>query len=78
MLIVSHNGNPIIKKKYRDKIHKKLELFFESKCFRDKTSKFRNRQKRWIFKKRSLKKDGLTKERSAPILLKLKSLLRSL
>ena len=41
MLIVSHNGNPIIKKKYRDKIHKKLELFFESKCFRDKTSKFR-------------------------------------
>ena len=31
MLIVSHNGNPIIKK-YRDKILKKLELFFESKC----------------------------------------------
>ena len=43
MLIVSHNGNPIIKK-YRDKILKKLELFFESKCWRDmyKTSKFRN------------------------------------
>ena len=41
-ITVPHNGNPIIHNSYIERIHKKLELHFQSKCEHDKTSKVGN------------------------------------
>ena len=44
LITVLHNGNPVIHKSYIERIHKKLELHFQSKCEHDhdKTSKVGN------------------------------------
>ena len=41
ILTASHDVNPIINNIQRDKVHKKREYCFESKCLRDKTNKHR-------------------------------------